>query len=311
VIIWTVSHRQKVAAVIAKGFENAALFVSRLNIKLVIAPLLVIAILVLITGATLPDTKLHVSFLDVGQGDAILIQQGNQQVLVDGGPTRQAINLELGKRMPFWDRTIELVILTHPDADHLTGLVEVLQRYRVEQIIYPDFSSDLPLYTEWQQIIKDKKINITPAQTGQQISLRYGVRIDVLNPTLPASFEAGSDDNGVVARLNMGKTSFLLTADISWQAEFALIARRADIHCTVLKVAHHGSASSTTAEFLSVVKPQVAVISVGKDNKYGHPNPEVINRLETKIGINNIYRTDELGTVEFITNGEKLWVKMN
>ena len=276
---------------------------------MVIAPLLVIAILVSITIATLPDTKLHVSFLDVGQGDAILIQQGNQQVLVDGGPSPQAINLELGKRMPFWDRTIELVILTHPDADHLTGLVEVLKRYRVEEIVYPDFPSDQPLYTEWQQIIKDKKINITLAKTGQQISLGNGVRIDVLNPTLPPSFEAGSDDNGVVARLSIGKTSFLFTADISGQAEFALIARRADINCTVLKVAHHGSESSTTAEFLSVVKPQIAVISVGKDNKYGHPTPETLERLDAGVGENNIYRTDELGTVEFITDGERLWVR--
>ena len=308
-ILWIGSHRQKVTTVISRGFENTAFFISGLNIKLVIAPLLVIAILVSITIATLHDTKLHVSFLDVGQGDAILIQQGSQQVLVDGGPSPQAISLELGKRMPFWDRTIELVILTHPDADHLTGLVEVLKRYRVEEIVYPDFPSDQPLYTEWQQLIKDKKISVTLAQTGQQISLGNGVQLDVLNPTVPASFEAGSDDNGVVARLSMGKTSFLLTADISWQAEFALIAHRADINCTMLKVAHHGSASSTTAEFLAVVKPQIAVISAGKDNKYGHPAPETSNRLDDVIGGNNIYRTDEVGTIEFITDGERLWVK--
>lgn len=271
--------------------------------------MLVILVLVSITIATLPDTKLHVSFLDVGQGDAILIQQGSQQVLVDGGPSPQAINLELGKRMPFWDRTIELVLLTHPDADHLTGLVEVLKRYHVERIVYPDFSSDQPLYTEWQQIIKDKRINVTLAQTGQQISLGDGVQIDVLNPTLPASFEAGSDDNGVVARLSMGKTSFLLTADISWQAEYYLIAHRADLGSTVLKVAHHGSASSTTAEFLAVVKPQIAVISVGKDNKYGHPTPETLNRLDAGISEKNVYRTDEVGTIEFITDGERLWVR--
>ncbi len=106
------------------------------------------------------------------------------------------------------------------------------------------------------------------------------------------------------------KISFLLTADISWQAEFGLINQSNELNCTVLKVAHHGSASSTTAEFLSVVKPQIAVISVGKDNKYGHPTPETLNRLDDVIGGNNIYRTDELGTVEFITDGERLWVSV-
>ena len=94
-------------------------------------PLSVIAILVATAAVTMPDNQLHVSFLDVGQGDAILISQGNQQVLIDGGPSPQAINLELGKRMPFWDRTIEMIVLTHPDADHLAGLVEVLHRYHI------------------------------------------------------------------------------------------------------------------------------------------------------------------------------------
>ena len=86
----------------------------------------------------MPDDKLHISFLDVGEGDAILIQRGSQQVLVDGGPSPQELSVGLGDKMPFWDRTIELVILTHPHADHLTGLVEVLKRYKVEQVLYPD-----------------------------------------------------------------------------------------------------------------------------------------------------------------------------
>jgi competence protein ComEC len=228
--------------------------------------------------------------------------------LIDGGPSPQALNLELGKRIPFWDRTIELVILTHPDTDHLAGLVDVLKRYRVEQIVYPDIISSLPLYSEWQQIIAEEKVIRIFAQTGQRISLGDGVQIEMFNPSVPASFEAGSDDNGVVARLSIGKISFLLTADISWQAEFGLINQSNELNCTVLKVAHHGSAGSTTAEFLASVRPQLAVISVGKENKYGHPNTEVINRLETSIGTNKIYRTDELGTLEFITDGERLWV---
>ncbi|MDP3879340.1 MAG: MBL fold metallo-hydrolase, partial [Dehalococcoidales bacterium] len=115
----------------------------------------------------MPDDKLRVSFLDVGQGNAILIQKGSQQVLVDGGPDPRAISLALGKEMPFWDRTIDLVVLTHPHADHLTGLVTVLDRYQVKQVLYPDLASDSPLYDEWFSIIEEKNIVHTPARAGQ------------------------------------------------------------------------------------------------------------------------------------------------
>ncbi len=309
VTIWLVAHQRQVQSRVGKVLESVRGLSVRLKMKWIVVPLLVIAILVMTAAATIPDNQLHVYFLDVGQGDAILIQRGNQQVLIDGGPSPQAINLELGKRMPFWDRTIEIVVMTHPDSDHLTGLVEVLKRYHVGQVLYPDFESDLPLYTQWLQLVDKKGIISTLAQAGQQINLGDDVEMSVLSPAIPPLFEAGSDDNGIVLRLSMGKVSFLFTADISWQAEFALITRRADLNSTVLKVAHHGSGSSTTAEFLSVVSPEVAVISVGKDNRYGHPTPETLARLDAGIGEKNVYRTDELGTIEFITNGQKSWMR--
>ncbi|GAH30560.1 unnamed protein product, partial [marine sediment metagenome] len=143
--LWLNTNRKKwtnlipeTTARLKSGVSQSTSFVSRLPKKWVIPPLLVIAILASFTAATMPDDNLHVSFLDVGQGDAILIQKGNQQILVDGGPSPQAIGLELGNKMPFWDRTIDLVVLTHPSADHVTGLVEVLHRYRVKQVLYPD-----------------------------------------------------------------------------------------------------------------------------------------------------------------------------
>ncbi len=108
----------------------------------------------------------------------------------------------------------------------------------------------------------------------------------------------------------MDEVSFLLTADIMWQAEFELITRRANLTSTVLKIAHHGSDTSTTPEFLAVVNPQLAVISVGADNRFGHPTPEVMERLIEEVGAENIYRTDEQGTIEFITDGVRLWVKV-
>ncbi len=302
--IWLNSNRKKVVNLMPKAVN----FVSRLPKKWVIPPLLVVAILVSVAAATMPDAYLHVSFLDVGQGDAILIQQGNQQILVDGGSSPQAISLALGQKMPFWDRTIDLVILTHPSADHVTGLVEVLHRYKVKQVLYPalDFKSDI--YDEWLRLLEEKDIKCTIAQAGQQIDLG-GAVIRVLNPQIPhlTGTESDIDNNGMVLHISMGKVSFLLTADIMWEAEFELVARRANLTSTVLKVAHHGSGTSTTAEFLAVVNPQLAVISVGADNKFGHPTPDVMKRLTRKLGSENIFRTDERGTIEFITDGARLW----
>ncbi|GAG83759.1 unnamed protein product, partial [marine sediment metagenome] len=279
--------------------------------KWVIPPLVVIAILVSVAAATMPDDKLHVSILDVGQGDAILIHQGNQQVLVDGGPNPQAIALELGKKMPFWDRTIELVILTHPSADHVTGLVEVLNRYKVKQVLHPDSDFESDIYDEWLRLLKEKDIKGTIAQAGQQIDLGRAV-IEVLNPQIPhlTGTESDVDNNGVVLHISMGEVSFLLTADIMWEAEFELITHRANLTSTVLKVGHHGSDTSTTPEFLAVVNPQLAAISVGDKNRFGHPTLEVMERLEDRISSENIYRTDEQGTIEFITDGERLWVRV-
>ncbi len=286
----------------ARGF-------SRLPWKWVIPPLLTLAALTSVAAITMPDDELHASFLDIGQGDAILIQRGSQQVLIDGGPSPQTLTRELGERMPFWDRTIELVVLTHPHDDHLSGLVEVLKRYRVEQVLYPDLDCDSSLYEEWCRLIAEKDIASTAAQAGQEIDLGEGVIMSVLHPpaTLMEGTESDVNNNSVVLRLSLGRVSFLLTGDIEWEAEFRLIAEGFELDCTVLKVGHSGSYSSTTPEFLAAASPQLAVISVG-DNLYGHPYNEVLERLEESLRPENVFRTDEQGTIEFITDGEELWV---
>ncbi len=318
-VLWLYGRRQQASTLTTKsmtavksGVNKINNFVSGLPKKWVIPPLLLVATLVSLTAATMPDDNLHTSFLNVGEGDAILIEKGNQQVLVDGGPSPQAISLGLGQRMPFWDRTVDLVILTHPHSDHLTGLVEVLRRYRVKQVLSLDLDYDSLIYDEWLNLIKEKNIKYTIAQAGQRIELGGGVVIEVLNPQRPLLTGTASDidNNGMVLRLSIGDVSFLLTADIMWEAEFELIAQRADLNSTVLKVAHGGSDTSTTPEFLAVVNPQIAVISVGIDNKFGHPSPEVMARLEDRVGSESIYRTDEQGTIEFITDGQRLWVEV-
>ena len=320
--IWLVSRKKlgermsKAKTWLKSGVSKATNLFSQLPKKWVMPPLLIVAILASVAAATMPDDELRVSFLDVGQGDAILIQKGNQQVLVDGGPTPQAITLELGDRMPFWDRTIELVVLTHPHSDHLTGLVEVLQRYEVEQVLYPDLDYESPLYEEWFELIEEKDIECIIAQAGQEIDLGDGVIIKVLHPQTSLLAGTGSDtnNNSLVLHLTMGEVSFLLAADIEQEAEWKLIAQRAGLASTVLKVGHSGSNTSTTAEFLAVVSPRVAVIPVG-ENRFGHPSDEVVERLEAKLGAENIYltydaKTGEHHTIEFITDGERLWVRV-
>jgi competence protein ComEC len=319
IIVWLVRGRgDKAKHWLRTGASRSSRLIYRLPWRWVIPPLVILAALVSAAAITLPDNELHVSFLDIGQGDAILIQRGSQQVLIDGGPSPQTLMGELSDRMPFWDRTIELVVLTHPDDDHISGLVEVLERYRVEQVLYPDlealddFNDPLSLYQRWEELIEEKGIACTAARAGEEIELGGGVTMTVLNP--PATLLEGTDsdvnNNSAVLRLGLGRVSFLFTGDIMWEAEFGLIARGAGLSSTVLKVAHHGSNTSTTADFLAAVSPCAVVISAGKGNPYGHPRDEVLERLEANPDIGNIFRTDEQGTIEFITDGERLWVRV-
>ena len=304
-IMWLIPNRKTVGAF----FSRTASTLDKVPKKWAVPSLLVVAILMSTAAYAMPDDRLHVSFLDVGQGDAILIQTPNHQdILVDGGPGAQAISQQLSKHLPFWDRTIELVVLTHPHEDHLTGLLEVLQRYKVKQVLYLDTSYTLPDEQEWLNLIQQKHIKSTLAKAGQEIDLgTTDTTMEVVNPTPGSTVPAM--DNGIVLKLSDEKISFLLTSDISADAEHDLITQRADVSCTVLKVAHHGSNDSSTAAFLAVADPKLAVISVGADNTFGHPGADTLRRLAAAVGADNIYRTDKNGTVECITDGTRLWVR--
>jgi len=248
-----------------------------------------------------------VSFLDVGQGDAIFIQTPEgHQILIDGGPDPERICLALGEKLPFWDRDIDLLILTHPHLDHLTGLMEVLHRYRIGEVIQPEVVYYSPVYAQWKWEMKAKGINPTYAVRGQKIDLGDGVELRVLHPP-PEGMES-VNDNGIVIRLDYGEIGFLLTADISFQVEKVLLHQGVNLEATVLKVAHHGGVDSTLPQFLEACDPAFAVVSVGK-NVFAHPAPSVITRLENKAGAQNVLLTSEVGTITFTTDGEKLWVK--
>lgn len=253
--------------------------------------------------------NLNVSFFDVGQGDSIFIESpdGNQ-ILIDGGPG-DAVLAKLGRAMPFWDRSLDLVILTHAHADHATGLAEVLKRYHVDRVLESGEAYGTPEYAEWRRLIKEKNIPVAAAHAGQEV--RAGaLRLRVLSPfenKSGVSFKNPHDAN-VSVKLIYGKISVLLTGDAEKMIEHRLLYEHPEILSSdILKVGHHGSKTSTTKEFLAAVSPKIAVISAGKKNRYGHPKQEVLDRL-TAAGA-RIFRTDIDGDIEFSSNGIRYWIE--
>ena len=278
------------------------------------ATLLGFAALVLLIWAvnlSLPDGKLRVAFLDVGQGDAIFVQGPNgEQALIDGGPDPRLTLRALGERMPFWDRTLDLVVLTHGDEDHLAGLPEVLRRYRVAAVLNNPYPKDSAGAMEWEATLRRKNITVVEAREGQMVRLGNDLVIEVLNPPDPLMDGTPSDanNNSTVLRLRYGDVSFLLTGDVHRDAEISMIARNLDMESTVLKVAHHGSGSSTSEAFLDYVQPRLAMVSAGRENSFGHPRLQVVERLESAVGKEMIFLTSEQGTVEMTTDDTRLWV---
>lgn len=266
------------------------------------------ALLVWLAVLSLPDGRLHVAVLDIGQGDAILITTPEgRQILIDGGPTASDLAWRLGQEMPFWDHSLDMVVNTHPDADHLAGLPPLLNRYQVNQVLIPDVGGNSSLYREWEMQLAGAGLTPIIGQTGMEISLSPSVTATLLNPGPASTREDDVNNHSVVLRLQMGRISFLLPGDIEEPIERRLVLQQAPLAATVLKSAHHGSKTSSSETFLDAVNPQIVVISVGKDNDFGHPSPEVLERY-AEHGL-TVFRTDEQGTVEFSTDGEQLWVE--
>ena len=254
------------------------------------------------------DGRLHVTFLDVGQGDSILIESPRgKRVLVDGGPAARAVLRHLDDRSGFWERDLDLIVLTHGDEDHFAGLVEVARRYTVGGVIQGGFASESPLYAGWEKVLEDKAITTLPALQGQSINLGEPLGLDVLHP--PQGYGLGNRNNsGAVLRLAYGEVSFLLTADIEAEAEAELLRGYASLDSTVLKVAHHGSNTSSTRAFLRSVSPGIAVVSAGENNPFGHPSPLAMARLEETLPRERILSTAERGSIRLSTDGQTLWL---
>lgn len=245
------------------------------------------------------ERPLEVVFLDVGQGDAIYIETPKgSQILIDGGST-QAVLRELSKVVPFWDRSIDFVIATHPDADHIGGLVDVFEAFQVSYVMDTELKRDTPTAKAYERAVELEGVEkITPTR-GTRITLDGNVVITVLSQEVVAA--SNTNEASIVVRLDYGESSFLFTGDATKETERELLSLHRSLDADVLKVGHHGSNTSTSSEFVSAVSPNIAVISVGKNNSYGHPAPEVISTLESQNV--KILRTDELGTIRLESDG--------
>lgn len=283
----------------------------RKNLIYLIGGLLVISATLLFFSLVFPSQKiatpesLKIIFLDVGQGDAILLKtSAGQNILIDGGPDKGII-YKLDQYIPFYQRKIDLMILTHPDPDHLNGLIEVLKRYQVRSFIFNGVNDESIDYQQFLQKLDELKISKEVVWQGKKINL-IGGYLDFLFPGQSLVGQNLKDDNegSLVFKLIFGQKKILFVGDATQKVEEQLLKEGVDISADILKVGHHGSKSSTGMDFLIKVKPTYAIICVGKDNKYGHPNLRVLKNLENIEA--QILRTDQLGDIIFETDGKNL-----
>lgn len=277
-------------------------------LKVALAALALVTIVAWLAVVQFPDGKLHVVFLDVGQGDAIFVETpGGVQILIDGGPQGSALLAELGRIMPFWDRTLDLVVLTHPHRDHITGLIPALERFAVRAVVAREQPGESELDGAWEAALAAEGARLIRGQAGTRMELSGGVTLDILHPAaeLVATGEGRTNNNAVVIRLVYRDVAILLPGDIQADVERELVRSGAYLDSTLLKVPHHGAKTSSSPEFLAAVRPQVAVISVGAENDFKHPSREVLERLAGTM----VYRTDQNGRVTVTSDGHTLWIE--
>ncbi len=280
------------------------------------AALIVLSVILLLVifQVFYPADNLKVNFINVGEGDCILIETPNRiNILIDGGGSPQS-DFDVGSKIviPYMRRKgineIDLIILTHPHLDHLEGLLPVMKEFKVNMVLDSGLPCDSSEYKEFISIIQAKSIPYYKAKAGDNIVLGNNLEIFLLNPLNDSDYYDDSDFNNasIVVKLFYKNADFLFTGDIEEAAEKELLVWQNILQCDILKVGHHGSSTSTNFKFLDKVNPIIAVITVGK-NRFGHPSPKVIERLEDK-NI-QIYRTDINGTVIIRTNGQEYWIK--
>lgn len=287
-------------------------WIGLMQLSVITALLVLILYLFIGPHSTLFQSKAHnlkVTFLDVGQGDATLIESpSGTQVLIDGGPgsgVLRALSRELG----FFDRDIDMIVATHPDQDHIGGLIDVLLRYDVDTVLLTENESDTPVFDSFEERVKEEGATIRYARRGQVYDLGSGaVGSTTLTILFPDRDPSGLESNAssIVARLVYGETEFMFTGDSPQAIEEYLVEIDGNrLGSDVLKAGHHGSRTSSAHTFLEMTHPAYAIISAGKDNKYGHPHKEVIEAFNT-FGIIT-KNTALVGSISFESDGAKVW----
>lgn len=271
------------------------------------ATFIAVVIIWIFAASSFTSPKLNVSFLDIGQGDSIFIQSPTgAQILIDGGPSSTVLR-KLGAVMPWYDRSIDMIAATHPDSDHISGLIDVLARYDVKNILQSSVLGDTAVWNRLESAMKAEGVPIITAKRGEVFDIGGGAYIEVLFPDreLP---NAETNTASIVAKLVYGSTSFLLTGDSPSPIEqFLVNLDRDTLKSTVLKAGHHGSKNSSSPLYVGFVDPQYVVFSRGCDNRYGHPAPETVATFE-KFG----YPTNDTckqGTITYISDGTNVSVK--
>ncbi len=276
--------------------------------------ILVAILLIIIVQVFFPAENLKVNFINVGEGDCILIEAPNKiNILIDGGGTSQS-DFDVGSKIvvPYLRRKginkINLLILTHPHLDHLEGLLPVIREFKVDVVLDSGLACDSSEYREFISLILKKGITYHKARAGDNFIFSNNLEIFLLNPLYDSDFYNDSDFNNasIVVKLFYKNADFLFTGDIEESTEKKLLVWENILQADILKVGHHGSSTSDNLEFLDRVDPSIAIITVGK-NPFGHPSQKIIKRLEDR-NI-QIYRTDEDGTIIIRTNGQEYWIR--
>ena len=256
-----------------------------------------------------PDGMLHLYFLDIGQGDGILVQTpSGRQILIDGGSDSQRLFAQLGAVMPFWDRSLDLVVATHPDWDHMGGQMGLPERFGIEQALISENLYNNEDFDEWQGKMEDAGVEIARQSQGGWIDLGDGVALWVLWPppeeAMPPVEDDDKNERSLVLRLVYGEFSVLLTGDAGLPAEKAMAGGGQPLAAHILKVGHHGSRNSTGADFVRAVQPEIAVIQVG-ENRYGHPTEDVLDTLAGRL----VLRNDLHGRIHVGSDGAQMWIE--